>query len=258
MISPNFLASSSKTSLPYSFIRKYSISDLRNNALQVLNDANNPNIIYTLRERSLSLRNSDVVTLFGSSLLNDIVIELFLAKLLDNLDYVILKNSFFLESFNPVKNIIYNIPNVVPAATMRKVVRQHKPSLTNNIKFIIFPVNIRNIHWVICIADIEEKKLILYDSLGTIFSDDHVNILSILSTFLKQVFRGSSWEHINIYKPSQNDKESCGVLVCAFVESIVRSGFNIGFEDSFNYINIPYLRLRMTAILSKLGDSQDI
>jgi desulfoferrodoxin (superoxide reductase-like protein) len=75
IISPNFLAFSSKTTLPNSFIRKYSISDLRNSALQLLNDANNPNIIYTLHERSLSLRNSDVLTLFGSSLLNNIFIN---------------------------------------------------------------------------------------------------------------------------------------------------------------------------------------
>ncbi len=74
-----------------------------------------------------------------------------------------------------------------------------------------------------------------------------------------QIYYGSFWEHVYIKEPLQNDDNSCGVFVCAFVESYVRSGFNLeNIRNSFNNENIPFLRLRMTAILLNMGDSQEV
>jgi hypothetical protein len=209
----------------------------------------NPSIVlYEHKIRRIYLRHSDILTIHGNSWLNDQVIDLYLFKIVQNLNDYVLQNSFFLQSLNPSSPIPHDIPNHVLQHKLLRIVKKNNVILSK--QHVFFPINIRNVHWIICIAAINSKKIILYDSLGAVFSAEHKKIMEILNVFFVQLFPNSHWEFIYHYEPKQEDKTSCGVFICAFLESYVTSGYKV-VRHAFNHSNVPFLRLRIAHDLLK-------
>jgi Ulp1 family protease len=207
----------------------------------------NPSIVlYEHKIRRIFLRHSDILTIHGKSWMNDLVIDLYLFKIVQNLNDCVLKNSFFLQSLNPSNPIPHAIPDDVLPHKLLRIVKKSNVILSK--QYVFFPINIQNVHWIICIAEINSKKIILYDSLGELFSAKHRKIMEILNAFFVQLFPNSHWEFIYHYEPKQEDKTSCGVFICAFMESYVTSGFKI-VRHAFNQSNVPFLRLRIAHAL---------
>nr|VZI07641.1 unnamed protein product [Spirometra erinaceieuropaei] len=112
---------------------------------------------------------------------------------------------------------------------------------------VFFPIHDRGIHWCLAAADLRNKTLTYYDSMGG--GNDHC--LDILLEYLdaecqdklKKSLDGlDKWKKINTKNsvPQQENGCDCGVFLCTFAEFLSR-----GAEFTFSQADMPQIRQRM-------------
>jgi len=79
---------------------------------------------------------------------------------------------------------------------------------------LLIPIHLPG-HWICCSIQIEQKEIFTFDSLHLTRKETEV-----VKLWTEQNFRGT-WKIKNQEKLLQSDATSCGVFVCAFIESIV-------------------------------------
>lgn len=102
---------------------------------------------------------------------------------------------------------------------------QRFASVHNNLDAIYFPVNVRNVHWIMGGISFKEKEIQIADGLNWPSPAKFYEKISyLLSTHLhvdlSDWHRG--WRRIQC--PKQNDSSSCGVITLCLMEQLTSSG----------------------------------
>ena len=79
---------------------------------------------------------------------------------------------------------------------------------------LLIPIHLPG-HWICCSIQIEQKEIFTFDSLHLTRKETE-----LVKLWSEQNF-GGTWKINNLGKLLQSDATSCGVFVCAFIESIV-------------------------------------
>jgi len=118
---------------------------------------------------------------------------------------------------------------------------------------ILIPVNVENLHWVLVIVDVKERRFLFFDSLGgraasvlgmvrRWLTDEVVNRLGVDTA---ESWNINSWDGlVDVGLPRQRDGGSCGVFVLAAADC-----FALGVPLCFSQADMPVLRQRMSLAL---------
>jgi len=116
-------------------------------------------------------------------------------------------------------------------------------------KRVIFPVNIRNVHWTMVLIDMEERKVYFYDSM----SGNGKEVADFVIRYLKDEWadkKGRNFPFIPFTQgkapkdlPQQNNGNDCGAFVCAFGECLARG--LIPSTSIFSQADLGYWRSRI-------------
>ena len=118
---------------------------------------------------------------------------------------------------------------------------------------ILIPVNVENLHWVLVIVDVKERRFLFFDSLGgraasvlgmvrRWLTDEVVNRLGVGTA---ESWNIDSWDGlVDVGLPRQRDGGSCGVFVMAAADC-----FALGVPLCFSQADMPVLRQRMSLAL---------
>jgi hypothetical protein len=153
-----------------------------------------PNATLFVASEFYTLNELDLLHLFNNNWINDNIVSSFFEKLTQNTEAYHTMNSFFLQSFGN-SEFDSGIPDSVTTNRLNRLVKKFRDTIKKipRKRTVFFPINIRNIHWVLAIVDMEEHKIIFYDSLGPdIFEETRQKILELLLLFLKHLKKGLS------------------------------------------------------------------
>ena len=112
---------------------------------------------------------------------------------------------------------------------------------------VLFPINVKQEHWILVSVDFRAKKISLFDSLYD-HSDDSEYLKNIFK-FLKEQQRFEIDERYDLdnFELSamkdilkQTNFHDCGFLICYYAKSLCNSK-----EINFKSTDIPFLRRRM-------------
>jgi Ulp1 family protease len=220
---------------------------------------------------SCEVSEGNLIQLFGEQWLQDCIVEIFLNIIALEFCEFFVVHTHFMQSLSGDHTIFTSndIPEEIPVervkrhcSKLREKIRQHELSRATAVKYLLFPINISNIHWAIGIAVIQERKVYIYDSLGSIYAEQTTLCKKHLQFVLTELFsddedEASTWNSTSNSKsvsqpdfsePKQTKGGSCGVFICTFAEVFMRKRT---FEQVkfWNIANIRYLRLRMLNML---------
>jgi hypothetical protein len=212
-------------------------------------------VVYEASEHVV-VEEKDMLPLFCSRLVGDVNVNAVFLKIFERFPFVYCGHTFFLQSFAESEHQ-YDIRKGFSATRMKRITKNFKTSQkVKDMKLLVFPINLRNAHWILVLADVTSKQATLYDPLGSVYKDDHEAAITILSQFLQNVFE-FKWSFVVRYDPQQTDSVSCGVYICTFAEVYLKS-FLSGrlVEEQWNHIHVPYLRRRLINFFLKLREDQ--
>lgn len=189
---------------------------------------------------SMRIHRYDILTLVGTSWVNDEIINFYMNLLMDRskrragqMPRVYAMNTFFLQRLQQEGY---------------KAVRRwtRKVDLFSN-DIVLVPVHSENVHWCLAVIDLRYFKILYYDSLGK----SNQNVLDTLEKYLKsesldkrqQPFDTAGFliDSIPADKlPQQKNCSDCGVFCCMFAEYISRDE-----EISFSQAQMSFFRKKM-------------
>ena len=113
---------------------------------------------------------------------------------------------------------------------------------------VFFPINCSNVHWTLCVARIQQKRVEYYDSMAG--SDRGVlgNIMRYLVDEMKdkknETLDADEWELVNIAdgSPQQSNGVDCGVFLCTAANFI-----SMGQPLTFSQKHMSMMRARISA-----------
>ncbi|OAV94922.1 hypothetical protein, variant 1 [Puccinia triticina 1-1 BBBD Race 1] len=124
---------------------------------------------------------------------------------------------------------------------------------------ILFPINLSNLHWVLGVINIQQKRFEYYDSLG----GSNSKVLLKLRRYYKDEYQTKNSDNADLaqwtdYQPEvplQSNSSDCGVFVCQFMHSLSQNSIHQDAQEpmfDFTAKNMPYLRQKMILeIISK-------
>ena len=183
------------------------------------------------KSKNDTVSRSSMMTLHHGTWLNDEVINFFLRNCLAKRDEAICaqdcsrRHSHFFNTFfmtNLLHRGEYNYENVKSWGS-----KVHGGDIFE-LKYIVCPINIGNMHWTCAIVFMEEKRIQYYDSCG----ETQIKWLHVLLLYLKDEYRGkngreldlSQWTLVGCKKdtPRQDNGVDCGVFMCMFADFVSR------------------------------------
>ena len=121
---------------------------------------------------------------------------------------------------NPSKRGVYNYKNV------KRWSKKVPGKDVFNLKYIVCPINLDNLHWTSAVIFVEEKKIQYYDSMGGTI---HAKLEGLLR-YLKDEHKAkkgaemdtSEWELVPCASdtPQQRNGFDCGVFTCMFADFV--------------------------------------
>lgn len=185
-----------------------------------------------------SVQRGSMQTLRPGQWLNDEVINYFLKNCLAKRDEIICTrqpgrkrshffNSFFVQTMFDEKN---NHPDLRGRYNYKNVKRWSKKVPGKdifNLKYILCPINLDNMHWTSAVIFMEEKRIQYYDSMG---GTDRTKLKGLLE-YVKDEYKTknggqemdvSEWELVSCRAdtPRQRNGFDCGVFTCMFCDFI--------------------------------------
>ncbi|EGG08377.1 Hypothetical protein MELLADRAFT_123256, partial [Melampsora larici-populina 98AG31] len=111
---------------------------------------------------------------------------------------------------------------------------------------IIFPINIKNSHWICGVINLKMKRFEVLDSFGF----KHLGILKKLRSYLmaesKSEMDLSEWIDYNHPEiPTQDNAYDCGVFVCIFMDCLSRNWGNDQVIFDIEQKDLIYLRQKI-------------
>jgi hypothetical protein len=237
------------------FTQQYDDVGLKETLLNFLRKFN-PNKIILSLSPFLSVAESDLVLLFGNSWLNDALIDSFFMKLCGERNEFMNMNTHFLQSFGEA--VEGAIPESFEKKKLNKLVSAfYKKVLKHNseTETVFLPINISNVHWVLAIVELEERKIVLYDSLGdSTYRSEHGKIRKLLIAFFEEFDGSTDWFMQSVHEPVQTDGANCGVFISAFAEAYIRhTGDVLQCACAWTPQSLPFMRARMLQILTSFS-----
>ena len=211
-----------------------------------------------------SVQRGSMQTLRPGQWLNDEVINYFLKNCLAKRDELICArqsgrkrshffNSFFVQTMFDEKN---NNPSLRGRYNYKNVKRWSKKVPGKdifNLKYILCPINLDNMHWTSAVIYMEEKRIQYYDSMG---GTDRAKLKGLLE-YVKDEYKVknggqemdiSEWELVSCTSdtPRQRNGFDCGVFTCMFCDFISRDCALV-----FNQSHIDLCRDRIALSIMK-------
>jgi sentrin-specific protease 1 len=211
-----------------------------------------------------SVQRGSMQTLRPGQWLNDEVINYFLKNCLAKRDEIICArqvgrkrshffNSFFVQTMFDEKN---NNPNLRGKYNYKNVKRWSKKVPGKdifNLKYILCPINLDNMHWTSAVIYMEEKRIQYYDSMG---GTDRTKLKGLLE-YVKDEYKAknggqemdvSEWELVSCTSdtPRQRNGFDCGVFTCMFCDFISKDCALV-----FNQSHIDQCRDRIALSIMK-------
>eukprot|EP01147_Barroeca_monosierra_P006212 gene6212-7425_t len=191
----------------------------------------------------ISVKRFDLRTLEGKTWLNDMVINTYMALILDRsqkqadeFPHVWTFNSFF---YQKLKASGYN--------GVRRWTRKAKPSVFAYDKLII-PINVNSMHWCCGCVDFKKKTIEYYDSMHQSAGSFHSELRMWLNEEWKsrkngEPFDFSGWRNVTSSNcPHQTNCSDCGVFASQFAECLSRNA-----KFWFTQRDMAELRKRMVS-----------
>lgn len=197
------------------------------------------NFVHQSRDNGL------LMCLLNNSWLKDDVVNQYLSFLSNEFSNVFFFNTGFLTTLgekNPKAASAHICEELSPSQIMRRS-NAFRQKITDSHKFLVFPINIRNVHWCVAIASCETFELFIYDSMGA--NKLHTLVRKNLVLFLESLKKGTWVKKRLISNPAQKDGVSCGVFICAFIYAFLKTSNLYGQEMFWGQKNIPFLRMFM-------------
>jgi hypothetical protein len=110
-------------------------------------------------------------------------------------------------------------------------------------RLILFPIHVHGVHWTLVVANVQQRTLTYYDSMGA----DGSEYLHAVLGYLQEEHRDKEgvelftpWSCISTKKsvPQQPNDVDCGVFVCTFARLLMEG--HVTFP--FSYVDIPRIR----------------
>lgn len=106
-------------------------------------------------------------------------------------------------------------------------------------KYIFFPINIDNKHWVLVVVQILQRRIVYYDSMDTdnfkykLYTSTILNYLCAKWQSTKSsAFESKEWAIILMEEiPKQKNDYDCGVFICMYADYILEDK-NMNFSQS--------------------------
>jgi len=182
-----------------------------------------------------SVQRGSMRTLGRNSWLNDEVINYFLKNCLAKRDEMLCTkqpgrkrshffNSFFVQTMFDEKNSDSNLAGKYNYKNVKRWGKKVPGKDIFNLKYIVCPINLDNVHWTSAVIFMEEKRIQYYDSMG----GAGMPKLQGLLQYLKDEHRAkkgtelaaAEWKLVPCTKdtPRQLNGVDCGVFTCMFCD----------------------------------------
>lgn len=193
----------------------------------------------------LAVTRRELMTLTATNWLSDMVINFYMQLLFHRSQRVRKAEGFTLPRVAVMSTFFYAKLN---SGTGYQGVRRWTRQINLfEHDLVLIPIHDRGIHWCLAAADLRDKTLTYYDSMGG--GNDHC--LDVLLKYLdaesqdklKKSLEGlDKWKKINTRNsvPQQENGCDCGVFLCTFAEFLSR-----GAEFTFSQADMPQIRQRM-------------
>lgn len=114
---------------------------------------------------------------------------------------------------------------------------------------VIFPINLRNVHWTCAAINLRQKRFEFYDSMG------HNNevVLECLKEYIQaehlakrnEPMDMTGWTFAETNPPRQNNAYDCGIFMCQIMDCLSRDWGGGDTVFDFSQENMPYMRTKM-------------
>lgn len=127
-----------------------------------------------------------------------------------------------------------NISSIILTSSKENVDHRIIPHLKNT---IIMPLNVKGIHWILAIADLNKKTFTLLDSFVTEEKKDikylkhFLNKIEIYNEFNDIKIETNGWQCKKIRHAKQKDSFNCGVFILLYLRNIIYSKKLSKLED---------------------------
>jgi len=135
-------------------------------------------------------------------------------------------NSYFIQTMFDEKNGNYDLRGRYAYKNVKRWSKKVPGKDIFNLKYIVCPINLDNMHWVSAVIFMELKKIQYYDSLG---GTDYTKLKGLLE-YLKDEWRAkkggemdvSEWELVGCTRdtPRQKNGFDCGVFTCMICDFV--------------------------------------
>merc|ERR1711957_59358 len=190
-----------------------------------------------VRQAADSVQRGSMQTLQRGSWLNDEVINYFLKNCLAKRDEMLCAkqpgrkrshffNSFFVQTMFDEKNNNSRLRGKYNYKNVKRWGKKVPGKDIFNLKYIVCPINLDNVHWTSAVIFMEEKRIQYYDSLG----GAGIPKLEGLFQYLKDEHRSKKgtaleageWKLVPCTSstPRQSNGVDCGVFTCMFCDFI--------------------------------------
>ncbi|KAL3827633.1 hypothetical protein ACHAXA_000506 [Cyclostephanos tholiformis] len=184
-----------------------------------------------------SVQRGSMQTLRPGQWLNDEVINYFLKNCLARRDEMLCAkepgrrrshffNSFFVQTMFDEKNNDPKLRGKYNYKNVRRWAKKVPGKDIFNLKYILCPINLDNMHWTSAVIFMEEKKIQYYDSMG---GTDRTKLEGLLE-YVKDEYRAKNgkemdvtdWKLVSCTRdtPRQRNGFDCGVFTCMFCDFI--------------------------------------
>jgi hypothetical protein len=123
---------------------------------------------------------------------------------------------------------------ISPGSSSLEKVSRFAPGLTpSSFDWVVIPINHGRNHWILVVAELQEKKLFIFDSMSRP-KQAYTHLINKLNGWLMSVIQVKP---ITVYPkvPQQPDGNSCGLYICLFAEHVLKSYPNSDFESLFDH-----------------------
>ena len=121
----------------------------------------------------------------------------------------------------------------------------------NTLRAVTFPCNILNNHWRLCVVNVDQKRLEIWDSMSSTAIDqiDRENFAA-MRAFVEGIAEAegitSNWSELKMSVPQQTNCDDCGIFVCKNADFL-----SDGWSLKVKQVHITYFRKRMMLELVK-------
>lgn len=198
-----------------------------------------------------SVQRGSMQTLRPKQWLNDEIINYFLKNCLAKRDEILCEkqpgrkrshffNSFFVQTMFDEKNNDSRLRGKYNYKNVKRWSKKVPGKDIFNLKYIVCPINLENVHWTSAVIFMEEKRIQYYDSMG---GTDRMKLEGLLQ-YLKDEHKAkkgeemdtTEWELVHCTRdtPGQRNGFDCGVFTCMFCDFISKDCPLVFSQDHIN------------------------